>query len=159
MSALWPALWGTDNRRNPFSVLRREMDRMLDDFGNGIWPTPQETTDSPLASVPRVDVKDLAHAVQVVADLPGLTKEDIHLTLVDGVLSISGEHKEEKEEKMDDYYLQERRYGSFYRSLVLPCAVQESRVEATFKNGQLTVTIPKDEKQTRKAALITINDA
>lgn len=93
--------------------------------------------------MPAIDVAESATGYKVTAELPGLDEKNIELKLFDGTLTIQGEKKEEKEEKKKDYYLSERHYGSFRRSFSIPEGVDAERIEATFKNGVLTVTLPK----------------
>jgi HSP20 family protein len=86
------------------------------------------------------------------ADLPGLTKEDVKVELTENLLMISGERKEEKEEKREGFYRSERSYGSFYREVPLPEGAMTEKAAATFRNGVLEITIPaaKLEPSTRK---------
>ncbi len=92
------------------------------------------------------------------ADLPGMSKDDIKVELTDDLLTISGERKEEKEEKREGFYSSERSYGNFYRQLPLPEGALTEKAEATFNNGVLEVTMPakKIEPATRK---LEINEA
>ena len=94
----------------------------------------------------KVDVREDDDHVYVEAELPGMTKDDIDITLENGVMTISGEKKLEHEEKKENYYLSERRYGSFSRSFQIPSVVDESKVEATLKDGVLHVTLNKREE-------------
>ncbi len=125
------------------SRLRREMDRLWDDyFGPGrkaFAPTAMEFS-------PSVDVAETADKVVVTAEVPGIDVNDIDISLTGDILTIKGEKKSEREEKEENYHLVERSYGSFARSLQLPAGVQADKIEATYKQGVLTVTCPKKEE-------------
>jgi HSP20 family protein len=125
------------------SRLRREMDRLWDDyFGSGrrgLRPLQAEFA-------PAVDVKETAEAVVVKAEVPGMDAQDINISVTGDVLTIKGEKKSEREEKEENYHLVERSYGSFSRSLVLPAAVNLDKIEAKYDKGVLTVTCPKKEE-------------
>ena len=122
------------------SRLRREMDRLWDDyFGSGrrgLQPLQAEYT-------PAVDVKETAEAVVVKAEVPGMDAKEINISVTGNVLTIKGEKKSEREEKEENYHLVERSYGSFSRSLKLPAAVELDKIEAKYDKGVLTVTCPK----------------
>ncbi len=124
------------------SRLRREMDRLWDDyFGSGrraLKPMEGEFA-------PAVDVKETAEAVVVKAEVPGIEAKDINISVTGEVLTIKGEKQSEREEKEENYHLVERSYGSFSRSLVLPAAVDMDKIEAKYDKGVLTVTCPKKE--------------
>ncbi len=94
----------------------------------------------------RVDVREDAEHIYVEAELPGLTKEDIEITLEDGVLTIAGEKKIENEEEREGYEVRERRYGKFSRTFELPSVVDEGKVRANLKDGVLLVTLDKREE-------------
>ncbi len=96
-----------------------------------------------VAAVPAVDVTETDKAYEIAAELPGMDEKNIEVKLADGTLTIKGEKQEEKEEKKKDYYLQERSFGSFQRTFQVPDGVDTDKIEATFKKGVLTVTLPK----------------
>src|SRR5215813_475629 len=121
------------------SGVRQEMDRMFDRFLEGRWdefPTLGDWT-------PHMDVSETKDSLVVKVEVPGMDPKDIHLALQDNLLTIKGEKRHEKEEKDEHYRREERAYGAFARSLRLPLAVDASKVTASFKNGLLTVTLPK----------------
>ncbi|RKZ27524.1 Hsp20/alpha crystallin family protein [bacterium] len=95
---------------------------------------------------PLVDVKETENEIVVSAEVPGMKKEDIKVSLLGDQLIISGERKMEREEKNATYHRIERSYGKFERRITLPCEVEENKVKATYKDGVLTVTLPKSEK-------------
>jgi HSP20 family protein len=142
-----------DNDVSPFFTLRREMDRLFEDafrgfglstFGNGAtfgWP--------------HVEVVDRDKDVRVTAELPGLEEKDVEIRLEDNVLLIRGERRTEFDDNERHY--SERYYGRFDRQVVLPAEVDEERVNATFRNGVLTITLPKSERARQHAKRIPIS--
>jgi HSP20 family protein len=119
--------------------LRREMDRLFDRF---FEPLPEDLVALGEWS-PKVDVSDTKDAVVVKAEVPGIDPKEIQVSLQDQMLTIKGEKKQEKEEKDSHYYRMERSYGAFVRSIRVPAPVDGAKVSATFKNGVVTVTLPK----------------
>jgi HSP20 family protein len=139
---------------HPFDSLKREIDHLFDDFGIGRWRSPLLARSSPETEpfwrtgvswpkAPAVDVAETDKAYEVTAELPGMNEDNIEVKLADDVLTIKGEKRDEKEEKKKDYYVSERRFGSFQRAFTVPAGVDVSKIEANFKNGVLTVTLPK----------------
>jgi len=92
---------------------------------------------------PAVDIVEKDNAYEVTAELPGLDEKNIEVKLVNGGLTIKGEKQEEKEEKKKGYYLHERQFGSFERCFQVPQGVDTNKIEASFRKGVLTVTLPK----------------
>ena len=119
--------------------LRKEMDRLFDRFLKPEWPEMPTLGEWE----PTLDVGETKDALTVKAELPGVEQKDIGVSLQDGVLTIKGEKEAEKEEKDKRYHRVERSYGAFFRSISLPAAVEADKVTATFKDGVLTVTLPK----------------
>jgi HSP20 family protein len=103
---------------------------------------------------PRVEFSENDKEIQVTAEVPGLEEQDIEVVLVDGILTLRGEKKSETEDK--DRQFSERYYGRFERRIGLGRAVDENKVAAAFKNGLLTITLPKTEKAQAKAKRIAI---
>ena len=143
---------------NPFRAVSRlvrpERGFLADLFGDDLdsfWGL----TDRERAFVPRVDIKENKTNYKITAELPGMEKDDVKVEVKDRVLTIEGEKKEEKEEKEDNYYRVERSYGSFHRSFSLPEDITEDKIKAAFKNGVLTLTIPRS-KEEQKAKQIDI---
>lgn len=99
---------------------------------------------------PAVDVYEDKDKITVRAELPGMKKEDIEVTVVGETLTISGERKHEEEKKEGEVYRSERYLGRFQRSVILPTEVDPNKVQATYKDGVLTVTLPKSEQAKRK---------
>lgn len=131
-----------------FADLRREMDRLFDDFGRGWFrdPTlPTFGTGAPTraALAPAVDVVEKEGAWAITAELPGLDQKAVDVSIADDVLTLKGEKTESRDEDDRGTHVSERRYGSFARSFRLPEGVDRDGIVATFADGVLTVTIPK----------------
>lgn len=105
---------------------------------------------------PRVDISETDNQFQIVAEIPGIKREDVKISIEDGVLTMRGERKGEKEEKDRKLHRVERYYGAFSRSFSLPQHVDESHIDATFKDGLLTLKIPKTEVAKSKAIDVKI---
>ncbi len=119
-----------------FEALRRRMDRLFDDF-------TRRDEEAGSSWLPSVDLSENSDSFLIKADVPGMDKKDIKITMQDNVLNISGEKKQEKEEKDRNYHLIERSYGQFSRSFTLPTKVDSDKIKAEFKNGVLEIVIPK----------------
>lgn len=150
----------------PFESIRREIDRVFDRFNVGPWDFPfgrrAFELDLPwpraagLAIAPAVDVAEKEKEYEITAELPGLDEKNIELKLSNGTLTIKGEKNEEKEEREKDYYVSERRYGSFMRSFQVPEGVDTSKIEAMFVKGVLTVKLPKTAEAQKSEKKISI---
>ena len=150
----------------PFESLRREIDRLFEDFRPTLWGAPLGRTvfdvepfwrgEISWGKAPAVDVAEKDKAYEITAELPGMNESDVEVKFVDGVLTIKGEKREEKEEKKKDYYVSERRYGSFQRTFRVPDGVDGDKIEANFKNGVLTVTLPKTAEAQKSEKKIAI---
>jgi HSP20 family protein len=140
-----------------FSTMRNEMNRMFERFESD-WPRLPGLfgRGTGTAMVPELDVRENANAITVEADLPGVEEKDVTVTLRDGVLTIKGEKKQEKEEKSESYHLTERSFGSFQRSLRLPDTIDEGKVEAHFDKGVLKVTAAKKPEAVKAERTIAI---
>jgi len=136
----------------------REMENMFDRYTKVLnWPRggSQEmmTTDD---WAPRVDIAETDKEFIINAEIPDVKKEDVKVMVDNGILTISGERKQEKEEKGKKFHRVERFYGSFSRSFTLPNNVDESKIEASFKDGMLNLTVPKTEETKPKALDVKI---
>lgn len=153
----------------PFESLRREIDRVFDDFRLGSWPFPFGRRafdvepfwrgELSFGKMPAVDIAERENEYEVTAELPGMDESNIEVKFADNVLTIQGEKKEEKEEKKKDYYLSERRYGSFQRAFRVPDGVDPDKIEASFKNGVLTVKMPKTPEAQKREKKIEVKKA
>ena len=135
-------------RFSPFDVLQREIDSVFDRFnGFSAWPTMfREPWPAALAGnvfSPSMEITETDNAVEVTTELPGMDEKDIEISVADGMLTIRGEKKIEKDEKKKNYRLVERSYGSFERAVALPPGVDASKVKAKIAKGILTVEVPK----------------
>jgi HSP20 family protein len=131
---------------NPFAFLQQEIDRLFDGFSRN-FPSLTAAT----AALPSMDVAETDKVVEITVELPGLEKKDVQINIVDNVLTIRGDKKNEREEKNKDYHLVERSFGSFSRSVELPAGVKADDIVAEIANGVLKVTVqkpaPKQAKQ------------
>jgi len=105
---------------------------------------------------PTVDITETSDAYLIKGEIPGVKKDDIELTVEDGMISMRGERRQEKEEKNKKLHRIERSYGSFYRSFQLPNDVDEAKVKAEFKDGMINVTLPKSGKTKSKSVNVKI---
>ena len=162
------------NLTTPFSLMWRiadDMDRLFENFGlgsTGFRPSPllssglerelwsEGSRTAGQAWTPQIEKFRRGDKLVVRADLPGLNKDDVKVEIENGVLSISGERREQHEEDRDGYYRSERSYGQFYRALPMPEGVSDEQCEATFKDGVLEVTLPVPKEPDRRAKQIQI---
>ncbi|MBV9874391.1 MAG: Hsp20/alpha crystallin family protein [Verrucomicrobia bacterium] len=133
-----------------FAVLRGELDRLFDSSFGPAFRTPGSFH----RWTPALDVYQDNDQFTVVVELPGLKKEDIELSLHDGVLTISGERKQEK--KGEEGYKNERFFGRFQRSVTLPASVDGNKVKATYQDGILKVVLPKAEEAKPKQIEVSV---
>ena len=152
--------------KTPTEVIPRwgEIDRWFDRLTEEVWRRPfpsllGERWPLPMISLkaPSLDVFEEKDDIVVKADLPGLNKEEIEVTVTGDVVTIKGEKKKEEEVKEKDYYRRERSYGSFVRSVELPCEVKSEQIKANFKDGVLEVRMPKTEEAKKKSVSIRID--
>jgi HSP20 family protein len=145
----------TISAANPFGFLHREIDRLFDDFTRGLDGSGQGQVNL----VPSIDVSETDKAIAITAEMPGLERKDVEISVEDDVLTIRGEKKVESEQddKNKNYHLSERSYGVFYRVLQLPPGVDPSKIEASVSNGVLKITIPKPARSEPKK--IEVKDA
>ncbi|MEW6246359.1 MAG: Hsp20/alpha crystallin family protein [Nitrospirota bacterium] len=140
----------------------RWFDRMAEEFWRHPFPSlfrPERWWPESLVPLraPSIDVYEGKDEVVVKADVPGMVKEDIEVTLSGETLTIKGEKKEEKEVKEQDYRRRERSYGAFVRSVALPCEVKPEEIKASLKEGVLEIHLPKTEEAKRKAITVKID--
>jgi len=150
------------NEWRPFGSLRREIDRLFDDFDRDFWGQsfrrsladwePRWIGDR----APAVDVVERERAYEITAELPGIDQNNIDVKFANGVLTIKAEKKQEAEENKKNYYMSERRYGSFERSFQAPDGVDSDKIEASFSNGVLKVTLPKSVEAQKSSKTIAV---
>ena len=142
--------------RRPLRALRREMRKLFGELDGGFlrYPFARSIFDiEPIlhgeltwAAHPAVDIVEKDKAYEVTAELPGMDESNIDVKVANGILRISGEKNEVKEETKKDYYLSERHYGSFERCFQVPEGVDTGKIEASFRKGVLTVSLPKTQE-------------
>ncbi len=142
--------WAPSNR---LSSLRDEVNRLFD------LSFPGFTSEENLFSgwSPALDIYQDKDSVFVKAEVPGMKKEEIEISLHDGMLSIAGERKHEEESKEGDTFRSERFFGRFHRTITLPTAVDSAKVKAAYKDGILTVTLPKAEEAKPKQIQVNVS--
>lgn len=146
--------WQPIRHNNPFeglSMLQRRMNRLFDETFN------DEPEDRNLSWSPRVDLVELEDRFEVSAELPGLTRDDVKVELQENVLTLSGEKQSAVEKKDRNLFICERNYGQFRRSFQFPNRVDASKIDASFKDGILTVSLPKVEEAKPKLIDVKIN--
>jgi len=138
-----------------------EMDRMFDGFfRRGMmrpwrfeWPTFPEMA-LPEMKIPKVDVVDRENEVLVKAEIPGVDKKDIDISVGEDTVTIKGETRREEKEEKGDYYRCEISHGAFSRTVALPAAIDGAKAKANFKDGVLELTLPKIEKAKRHSVKV-----
>lgn len=153
----------------PFESLRREMDRLFEDFDRDFWRLPFRRSvfdiepfwrrELAWGAPPAVDIVEKDKAYEITAELPGMDEKTIEVKVANGSLTIKGEKQEEKEEKKKDYYLHERHFGSFERRFAVPEGVDTDKIEASFRKGILTVTLPKKPEAIKPEKKIEVKAA
>lgn len=142
---------------SPMMAIQNEMNRLFDNFfADPFELTPLAIRKLPAEFTPRVNVSESATAMQVTAELPGMDEKDIQISLEQDCLVLSGEKKSETEETGKNFHRYERSSGSFQRVIPLVSEIQEDKVEASFKNGVLTITLPKVASAAKAAKKITV---
>lgn len=150
----------TNRPHDIFSAMRDEMDRVFARFEHGLprWPAVLRR-DGGIATIPELDVRENGNAIIVEVELPGVEEKDVTVSLANGMLSIKGEKKQEKEEKGENYHVTERSFGSFERAIRLPDTIDEGKVEAKFDKGVLKVTAAKKPEAVKSERKIEIKKA
>jgi HSP20 family protein len=144
-------------RWDPFRELEEVSDRL-----NRMFARPAARTSNGKETMivadwtPSVDISETESEYQIKAEIPDVKKEDVKVTVEDGVLTIQGERKQEKEEKGKKFHRIERAYGSFVRTFSLPDVIEEEKVKAEFKDGVLNLHLPKSEKAKPKAIEVKV---
>jgi HSP20 family protein len=138
---------------DPFLSLHREMNRLFDDVfrGTGLPPATGSQGQGDVGTFVNasMNVSETDTDIRITAELPGVTEQDIDVSLDDDVLTIRGEKKFERTDDKENFHFVERSYGTFQRSLRLPFPIDPDQVQANFENGVLTVTLPKTGRQER----------
>ncbi len=129
---------------DPFHGLRDEVDRLFEDFFRGV-PSPWREAGGSETRVPSVDLKETDDAFVLTAELPGVGKDELDLTVAEDRVTLSGERRREDEKKGENYHYRETIYGRFQRVVPLPDRILADKAEARLKDGVLTLTLPKAE--------------
>jgi HSP20 family protein len=145
------------NLWDPFREMRELSDRFSRMFETSALSTSDEQSLMNVDWAPAVNVSETDKAYLIKADLPEVKREDVKLTLDDGMLTLEGERRQEKREDKEKYHRVESSYGRFQRRFTLPDDAEAERVEAQYKDGTLTVTIPKGPAKQAKARAIKVS--
>lgn len=153
--------------RDPFNAFREDIDRFFSDYDNWSWRRlfgRSPFSQTPIAAelsfyAPAIDIAEKKDAFEITAEVPGMEEKDIEVKLSNGGIFIKGEKKSDREEKDKNYYLSERSYGSFDRYFTLPAGVDAERISASFKNGILTVTLPKTPEAQKHEKTVPVKKA
>lgn len=149
-----------DALRTEMESLHRSIDQLFSDAWNGGFaPSLLSETWATGKVMPSLDVVDDDKAIHVTVELPGMTDKDVAVTVDDRTLTIRGEKKEEKEKKEEDVFRRERAYGSFRRTIELPGDVDAAKIEAKFKDGVLTIDLPKTKEAQERIRQIPVKAA
>lgn len=144
-----------------FAAIRNEMNRVFEKFEHGWrrWPSIPTSSFAHEMVLPEVDIHENKVQFVVEVDLAGVAQKDISVTVSDGILTIKGEKKIEREVEKETYYMSERSFGTFERCLSLPDSIDENKLEARFLNGVLKITAPKKPGSQRTEKKIEIKNA
>lgn len=136
----------------------REMEELFDRFAKSFGPLRLGKGEGMSSAdwSPRVDIAETPEEFVVKAELPEVNKDDVHVTVEDGMLTLRGERKQEKEEKGKKFHRIERSYGSFARSFMLPDNVDPTKLKAAFKDGMLTIQLPKTGESKSQALEVKV---
>jgi HSP20 family protein len=149
-----------DSLRAEMDSLHRSIDRLFADAWTGnLEPSLLSETWATRKISPNLDVVDDDKAFRVTVELPGMTDKDVAITVADRLLTIRGEKKEEKEKKDKEVFRRERAYGSFRRTIELPSDVDTDKIEAKFKDGVLTIDLPKTKEAQERVRQIPVKAA
>ncbi|NNC71494.1 MAG: Hsp20/alpha crystallin family protein [Sphingomonadaceae bacterium] len=149
-----------EGRDRPLGWFRDEFDRFVGELRQPHWSpfnwSPGNFALQGLMPLPAIDMREDDKTYRLSAELPGLDEEDIEVNVADGMLTLSGEKRDERDEKDKGFMLRERRYGSFERRVTLPSDADPDNVTAKFDHGVLTITVAKDEKAADRVRKIAI---
>ncbi len=143
-----------------FPIFSREMGDLFGELtrelNGGFFPGTKEEK---IFFNPRLDIKETEKAIEMKVELPGVDKKEIQLSVEDGVLTLQGEKKSEKEKKEENVYRRECVYGHFVRRVPLPAEVEEKKIEAVFEKGVLKLTLPKTKPAEKEVHRIAVKAA
>jgi HSP20 family protein len=156
ISTAVPVKQAADNFWQPLARVRSEFDHLFDDF----WTRPVGLNLSrriQALSGPALELKDKGTEFELVAEIPGMKAEDVEVKVSDGILRLTGEKREEHEEKEEGFLFSERRYGRFERAIELPQGIDHDKISATARDGILSVHLPKSAAAIERERKIPIN--
>jgi HSP20 family protein len=144
---------------DPFRALQAEINRAFESFQQ-TFPAPRFHANWGMSMEgvqPRIDVADTDSDIEITAELPGLDENDVEITMSADSISIKGEKRPDRQERRRDFFINERAFGAFRRTIALPGGIDTERVSASFKNGVLTIIIPKTEQAQKDVKRIAVN--
>ena len=154
---------------HPLDQLRTEVDRLLSDFLRGYWHVPFRRSavdvepiwrgEITLGATPAVDIIDKDDCYKLTAELPGVDEKQVEIRFSNGTLTIEGKKDKSPEDAKRDHFVSERHYGDFHRTFRVPDGVDSGKIEASFRNGVLSVTLPKTVEARRKQKKVEIKGA
>lgn len=145
---------------HPVMSLHRDLNKVFEEFYRSFDLVPFGEFEGGFGEMtPKIDMTESAKAITISAELPGIDEKDVEVTLSGDMVTIYAEKKEEKKEETKGHYRMERRYGVFNRVLPLPCEIDAERATALFKNGVLTLSLPKVEEEKKSVRTIPIKKA
>ena len=161
--------WGRDKQKtpsaetgtaaNPLVALQRDINHVFEEFWHKMESGWTGDGEGEGMFGPRTDVTETDESVDVSMELPGMTEQDIDISLSNDAMTIRGEKNIEHEEDRKGVYMCERSYGSFYRMIPLPAGIDADKADATFKNGVLTVSLPKTAQAQAKVKRVPVKAA
>lgn len=151
----WPfGIAGRRRRVSPFDLLSQDINSLLSEFGA---VAPREGGEEVRADfVPRINLTEDEKSYRVAAELPGMTEKDVQIELKDGTLTLRGEKKSQEERTEGRTHYIESSYGTFFRSIPLDVEIDEDNIDASYKNGVLTVVLPKSQRAENRAKKISV---
>ena len=156
MSELVP--WARMEEERFPSLFRGRFFREFDDLMHRFFKEEPFFTGRAQTFQPAIDVSETDEEFVVKGEIPGIDPKELDVSVTGQVLTIKGEKQEEKEEKDEGTYRKERRFGSFSRSITIPCEIQEDKIEAKFQNGVISLRLPKKETTKKRSIQIEVND-
>jgi HSP20 family protein len=161
--------WGRDKDKtpsteesrdnNPLAALQRDINNVFENFWQRVENSWNGRTTAVGTFGPSTDVSETDDNIEVAVELPGMSEDDIDISLSGDAMTIRGEKKVEREEKRKGVFMSERSYGAFYRTIPLPPGVDPDKAEAKFKRGVLTVTLPKSAEAQARVKRIPVKSA
>lgn len=145
--------WRRAVEDHPFTAMQKAMSEMMTEEWPS-WPTAALAASG--SYLPHLDVSETDEAIDVMVEIPGMSQKDISVSLTGGVLTIQGEKRMEKEDKRKNFYRMERSYGTFHRNVTLPCEVDPEKVQATYKDGVLGISLSKSKAAKQSSRKIDV---